>query len=126
MGTHYEVLGVSRKASPKALLKAYERRIRALGRNPDPLQERIVKDAFAVLSDPAKRVDYDSRLGESDLMPVGSGSSVPLIVGLVVVALTAGAIGFFLVQRSKDQQWMKHEEQRAAAKRPGKMGSGPK
>ena len=46
MSSHYDVLGI-------------ERKMKALVRNPDPLQERIVKDAFSVLSNPVKRADYD-------------------------------------------------------------------
>jgi DnaJ-class molecular chaperone len=112
MSSHYEMLGVDRKASARAVQRAYERKMKALARNPDPLQERIVKDAFAVLSNPVKRADYDSRLGESDLMPAGAGSGAPLLVGLVVVALTASGIGYFLYERSKERKAMSLEEQR--------------
>jgi flagellar basal body-associated protein FliL len=47
-------------------------------------------------------------------MPVGAGSGVPLLIGIVVVALTAAGIGFFLFERSKERTWMQQEEQRAA------------
>ena len=120
MSSHYDVLGIDRKASPRQVEKAYERKVKALGKNPDSLQERIVKDAFAVLSNPVKRADYDSRLGEADLMPSGAGSSTPLVVGLVVVGLTAAGIGYFLFERSKDQKWMKEEEKRAAEREKAK------
>ena len=59
MSSHYDVLGIDRKASARAVERAFERKMKALVRNPDPLQERIVKDAFSVLSNPVKRADYD-------------------------------------------------------------------
>jgi DnaJ-class molecular chaperone len=117
MSSHYDVLGITRKAKAKDVQKAYERKMAALERRPDSLQERVVKDAFSVLSNPVKRADYDSKLGENDLMPAGAGSGSPLIVGIIVVAVTAAGIGFFLTTRDKDQRWMKHEEDRAAAQK---------
>ena len=112
MSSHYEMLGVDRKASARTVQRAYERKMKALVMNPDPLQERIIKDAFAVLSNPVKRADYDSRLGESELIPTGAGSGTPLLIGLVVVALTASGIGYFLFERSKERKAMSLEEQR--------------
>ena len=112
MSSHYDVLGIDSKASARAVKRAYERKMKALVINPDPLQERIVKDAYTVLSNPVKRADYDSRLGESELMPAGAGSGAPLLVGLVVVALTASGIGYFLFERSKERKAMTLEEQR--------------
>ena len=120
MSSHYDLLGIPRNASQRAIQKAYERRRKALGKNPDALQERILNDAFAVLSNPSKRADYDSRLGEADMLPSGAGSSTPLVVGLVVVGLTAAGIGYFLFERSKDQKWMKEEQQRAAEREKAK------
>jgi DnaJ-class molecular chaperone len=118
---HYEVLGVRRNASPRAVRKAYERRLKALAKRPDgtekAAEERIVKSAFAVISDPAKRGDYDSRLGESDALNVGEASGTPLLIGLIVVAIAAAAIGFFVIERSKERAWMRMEEKRAAAER---------
>ena len=112
MSSHYDVLGIDRKASARAVERAFERKMKALVRNPDPLQERIVKDAFSVLSNPVKRADYDSKLGESELMPAGAGSGAPLLIGLIVVGLTAGGIGYFLFERSKERKAMSLEEQR--------------
>ena len=120
MSSHYDILGISRKASLKDIQKAYERRTKALEKNPDALRERMVRDAYAVLSNQIKRADYDSKLGEDDVMPAGAGSSSPLIVGVIVVAVTAAAIGFFLHTRAKDQKWMEHEEKRAAERDKGK------
>jgi len=120
MSSHYDILGIPRRASAKDVVRAYERRMKGLGKNPDALQERMVRDAYSVLSNPVKRADYDSRLGEDDVIPTGAGSSTPLIVGIIVVAVTAAAIGFFLTTRAKDQKWMEHEEKRAADREKGK------
>src|SRR4029079_8914138 len=106
MSSHYDVLGIERRAPGRTVERAYQRKMKAFARNPDPLQERIVKDAYTVLSNHVKRADYDSRLGESELMPAGAGSGAPLLVGLVVVALTASGIGYFLYERSKERKAM--------------------
>jgi len=125
MSSHYDVLGIDRKASAGAIRKAYKRKMKAFGKSPDALKERFVKDAFDVLSNPVKRADYDSKLGELDALPVGAGSGTPLLVGLVVVALTAAGIGFFLYERSKERKAMKVEEQRAAEREKAKPRSSP-
>jgi curved DNA-binding protein CbpA len=127
LATHYDSLGVPRDASRSALRKAYERKLGALSRRPAAervVEEKILKSAFDTLSDPAKRVDYDSRLEPTDIQPTSATSAVPLIVGLVVVAVTAGGIGYFLMERSKDQAYMRMEEKRAAdrEKAKGKPG----
>ena len=45
-------------------------------------------------------------------MPAGAGSGAPLLIGLSVVGLTAGGIGYFLFERSKERKAMSLEEQR--------------
>ena len=120
MSTHYEVLGVGHKASARELRKAYERKMKAFAKNPDALQERIVKDAFAVLSNPLKRADYDSKIGESEALAASSPPGTPLLIGLVVVALTAAGIGFFLWERTKERAQMRMEERRAAEREKAK------
>ena len=119
MSNHYEVLGVPRNASSKEVKKAYERKVRALA-GPAPqraVQERILKDALDVLTNPAKRTTYDSRLGDSLPPPASAGSGTALIIGLAVVALTAAGVGFFLHERSKDRAQMRMDERRAAEER---------
>jgi molecular chaperone DnaJ len=74
---YYEILGVPRDASPEAIKKAYRSRCREL--HPDvagekaDAEERIkdVNRAYQVLSDPAKREQYD--LGSDPLAPGGGG-----------------------------------------------------
>ena len=72
MPTHYETLGVDSSATAAEIRKAYLRRARAL--HPDRQLGRSVKEAKAaeeamqqvnlawgVLSDPAKKSEYDKR-----------------------------------------------------------------
>jgi len=125
MSSHYDVLGIESKAPGRTVERAYQRKMKAFARNPDPLQERIVKDAYTVLSNPVKRADYDSRLGESELMPAGAGSGAPLLVGLVVVALTASGIGYFLYERSKERKAMTLEEQRVEREKAKRKPAAP-
>lgn len=69
---HYELLGVDRHASPDIIKAAY--RVQAKKYHPDltandprsQLQMQRVNEAYAVLSDPQKRRNYDLSLPEND------------------------------------------------------------
>lgn len=67
IATHYEVLGVDADATPEAIRAAYRRRARL--EHPDHRPHgtadtmAVVNEAYRVLGDPARRLDYDRSIG---------------------------------------------------------------
>jgi hypothetical protein len=64
--SYYEILNVARDASPEAVRMAYRRRMQQAGGHPDrggdAKTAALINKAYAVLSDPAGRSEYDLRL----------------------------------------------------------------
>ncbi len=72
---HYATLGVERTASPEEIKASYRRLSRELppDRNAAPDANRrmaAINDAYAVLSDPARRADHDRELARGNPRPV--------------------------------------------------------
>ncbi len=77
MADFYELLGVSRAATPEEMKRAYRQKARELhpDTNPDPAaaeQFKEVARAYEVLSDPDQRARYD-RFGEAGVGGAGGG-----------------------------------------------------
>jgi curved DNA-binding protein CbpA len=62
---HYAILGVPRNATPEEIKEAYRRLAKEYhpDKNPSPEAEerfKLINEAYQVLSDPAKRAEYDA------------------------------------------------------------------
>jgi len=94
--THYEILAVRADARPGDIARAHDR-LAAEFRNPatppDPRREALVAEAFAVLSDPARRKAYDAALAEAASTPK---SRRPALIAGAVAAIAAVAAYFLL------------------------------
>jgi hypothetical protein len=91
---YYAILGVPRNATPEEIKEAYWRLAKEYhpDKNPSPEAEerfKLINEAYQVLSDPAKRAEYDALY---DMMT--SGASAP--TGLEVREPHAAGYGFRL------------------------------
>lgn len=73
--TYYELLHVARDASEDAIRESYRRLMQAPGIHPDrggdPRRAALINKAYAVLTDPARRKEYDARFNVIDLVARG-------------------------------------------------------
>jgi curved DNA-binding protein CbpA len=121
--THYEVLGVTPDAATSEVRRAYvelARRYHPDRTGGDADAMRAINDAWAILSDPARRASYDLALGPAptptvaaeprtpfdldDLLgdldddaPIGGQVVLPRWFSLAAVAAFAGSIGMLVL-----------------------------
>src|SRR5512139_3417381 len=96
----YDALGVDRDAQPFQIARAHDRLVAEFDLDttpPDARREALIREAFAVLSDPQRRADYDRSLETSAAAPPAPGGRKAIAVGaaavVVVVALAAWLFG---------------------------------
>ena len=74
--THYQTLGVSPKAEAQEIKSAF--RVLAVKHHPDKGGDArlfaVVQEAYAVLSDPARRVEYDGSLKSRPVADLGESA----------------------------------------------------
>lgn len=89
--TLYEDLGVPRTADTTAIRRAYEGLVREFQKDttaPDPRREARIREAYQVLTNPARRDEYDRSLVVVVKKKFGKGA-IAVIAGLVAVMLGA-------------------------------------
>lgn len=99
--TFYDALGVDRDARPSEIRRAYDRLVAEFDLDttpPDPRREALIREAFAVLSDPQRRAEYDRSLETSAAEPRPKGGRRAIAIGAAaavaaVVALAALLFG---------------------------------
>ena len=98
--TLYDALGLDREARLGEIRRAYDRLVAEFDLDttpPDPRREALIREAFAVLSDPQRRADYDRTLETLAAPPPAPGGSKAVAIGAAaaVVAVVALAGWFF-------------------------------
>jgi hypothetical protein len=118
MQNHYELLGVSRDASPRIVTIAYEGKLKALARSglseaERQAEQRDLERAHVTLSNPAKKAWYDKQLeeGEPAAAPAGRRG---LVAAVAVVLLVVAGGAWYSLERSKARELVRLEEQRIA------------
>jgi len=98
--TLYDALGLDREARPGEIRRAHDRLVAEFGLDttpPDPRREALIREAFAVLSDPQRRAEYDRSLETSAAAPPAPRGRKAIAFGaaaaVVVVALAAWLFG---------------------------------
>ena len=101
--THYTALGVAPGASPLEIQRVFDRFLAELPKAetpPDPRRERRMREAYAVLSDPARREAYDASLAAGAAQGAKQRRGVAIAVGSALLMLVAGIYGWLALKSS--------------------------
>jgi hypothetical protein len=118
MQNYYELLGVSHDATPQIVKIAYGGKMKALAASglPEPerkAEERLLEQAHITLSNPAKKEWYDKQLAGAQPDP-GPSAKKGLIAAVAVVAALIAGGAWYSLERSKERERVRLEEQRLA------------
>lgn len=103
MRTLYDVLGLSRSASPAQIEAAYRTALAGMGGGDgdELIHAKAIGEAYSVLSSPTRRDAYDARLRHKEAAPVTvviEAQSSPWPLRLAIAALIVGGVVFYQVQ----------------------------
>lgn len=100
--THYDILGVSPDARPAEIARAHERLVAEFALDttpPDPRRESLIAEAFAVLSDPARREAYDRSLAAPAAIPAPPVRGKAIAIGAAVIVAVAALAAWLFAGR---------------------------
>lgn len=117
--TLYDLLEISRTASPEAILSSYQRLFAKISdSDPDAENKRkILTEAFSSLSEPARRLRYDRTLMDTNASPevVIYDESTSSFKKLLFAGLLIAVCAFGYNKYSKDKEAAFIEKERARA-----------
>ena len=119
MNNYYQLLGVSRGATPSVVKIAYEGKLKALAASGlDEAQRKAeakeLEKAYVTLSNAAKATWYDNQL-EKHAAESASGGRGTVIAAVAVMALLAAGIGWYFVDRAHKLETLRVEGERLKA-----------
>lgn len=117
MQNYYELLGVSRDATPRIVTIAYEGKLKALAKSGLSEAERLEEErnlerAHVTLSNPAKKAWYDKQLEGAPAHGPADRRGLYAVLAVVLVLVAGGA--WYSLERSKARELVRLEEQRIA------------
>lgn len=132
MNTLYDILGLGRSATPEQVEQAYQIRINKIksadqSTDQDMIQLRAIKEAYAVLSSPARRTTYDGKLNAAPRVTYEVVESAPMPwfkIVLVAVLLIGGGFYYHTDQTKKAriaQLALEAEKAKAEAEKVAKL-----
>jgi curved DNA-binding protein CbpA len=110
MKTLYEVLGVSKQATPPEIEEAYQASLALLAKEPATLsaeergiREKVVREAYTILSSPNRRAAYEEKLRNKAKVTelVIESSPFPWLKIVAALLLVVGCLYVYQVQADK-------------------------